>query len=339
MKIFNNVLVYQLAAPPKWTDHPQLQDRLEEYASQDPGKSQLERWGFVPPAEGSAEFAPAIHDPVPEKFSRSIALKVRVVERVVPPKAVRKAVADKVREIENAEVRKVWAKEKQQIKDEVLQAMLPNAFLVSSDINLLVAYPYIFIDQTSTRKAEAALQLLREVLGSLPVTQLRTVMPAGSQMTVWASGQHIDHSNLEFGNSFKVEDVSEKGSTLSGSKLNLSGSQSDSDLLSELSQGRAITELGLILSHPEVAFTLTEGLSFKAIRWPSDYASRADEELGDEFTKADVMLVNTALVLSGLRSVVDTVVQALGGFQESNVAKADPVSGEDEDLSDEDDLL
>lgn len=340
MKRFNNVLVYRFTAEPEWAVTGLSQLDLEKFASRDPFSSQLGHLGFVEPANSQGVYAEKLYvwDPQSGDHYCGQLLQLRNIERHIPAKAVRRAVDNEVQRIENAEQRKVYGSEKQRIKETVLDRMIPNAFLVSSDLNMLICYPYIFIDQTSRSKAEAALSLLREATGELPVTPLRTQMMPDTQMTVWATQRHIDSPYLQFGNLFKCEDVFEKGSTLSGQNLDLSESDCDSELLQELSQGRMVTELGLTLSDPlnddRTDFVLTNGKGFKAIKWPVEFGQRAEDEVGEDSSKADVHIATMTLVMHGLMRLTGTVVAALGGVQLNNF-ESDPENPTDESLSEQ----
>jgi hypothetical protein len=53
--------------------------------------------------------------------------RARKEERILPGSVVRDAVKEKVEEIEAEQMRKVYKKERDQIKDEIIQAFLPRA--------------------------------------------------------------------------------------------------------------------------------------------------------------------------------------------------------------------
>ena len=94
--------------------------------------------------------------------------------KILPAAAVKEAVIAKVELIEQAEGRKLAKKEKDAIKDEVIQDMLPRAFTKPSATRALIMpeLQLILVDSSSYVKAEELLALLRKVLGSLPVIPL-----------------------------------------------------------------------------------------------------------------------------------------------------------------------
>lgn len=323
MKLFNSMLVYRLTQPLD-IDPTGLSDELGRLASREPATHELRTLGFVEPIGIEGEYVELVVGLRSRSGNPDTArwLTVRVIERQLPGKAIRKAVDDRVKEIRKAEGRIVRGREKQEIKDDIVMAMLPRAFTVSSDINVLLTEEFIFIDQTSRSKAEDALQLIREALGSLPCVPLHTVMNPGTMMSAWAHNGHTGTTTLRIGNSFKLEDVFEGGSTLSGSHLDLS--ETDSELLSNLSEGRAVTELGLTLSDDkldgemqlDIAFTLTDQYVVKGIKWPSEFLDIAAEELGDDDSDYSAERVNMMLVFSGLHTILHRLVDELGGINE-----------------------
>lgn len=317
MKHFNNVLVYRLTG----SDHlegGELNDQLAAHRSYEPASHQLRSTGFIEPMGVEGEYAEPIdvlgHDT--NYGSTAHLIQVRVIERSLPAKVIRRAVEERVNAIQKAESRIVRGSEKQRIKTEVVEKLLPRAFTISSDIHILLTGTFVYIDQTSRSKAEDALQLLREALGTLPVVPLLTRMDPSTSMSIWALHGDSGVRGLRIGNSFKLEDVFEGGSTLSGSHLDLS--DTDSELLTNLSEGRAVTELGLILSDPElgqIGFTLTEKYVIKGIEWPSEFLDRAADALGEDDSDVSAYRVNTMLVLSGLKTLLNCLVPALGGIQ------------------------
>ena len=59
-------------------------------------------------------------------------IATRKEERILPGSVVKDAVKEKVDEIEAEQMRKVYKKERDQIKDEIIQAFLPRAFIRKS---------------------------------------------------------------------------------------------------------------------------------------------------------------------------------------------------------------
>lgn len=81
---------------------------------------------------------------------------------------MRDALKEKVDEIEAQQMRKVYKKERDQLKDEIVQTLLPRAFIRRSSTFAAIApsLGLILVDSASAKKAEDLLSTLREALGS-----------------------------------------------------------------------------------------------------------------------------------------------------------------------------
>ncbi|WP_408014659.1 recombination-associated protein RdgC, partial [Sansalvadorimonas verongulae] len=97
-----------------------MEDALKEQPFRPTGKTQLVSAGFVPPCPGSRQL---VHT-----TSHHLLLCMQKEERLLPSFVVNDAVREKVEQIEVDQGRKVFRKEKDQIKDEITLDLLPRAF-------------------------------------------------------------------------------------------------------------------------------------------------------------------------------------------------------------------
>lgn len=343
MKYFNNVTVYWLPEPINWFSD-ELDEQLAKHASYEPASHQLNSAGFVWPSCIEGEFVSSIPFVAEDRgLQHGFLVQIQVIERLLPAKAVRRAVESRARDIQKEQGRVVRGSEKQRIKAEIVEKMLPRCFTVSTDIHVLLTSRYIFVDQTSASKAELAMSLLREAVGTLPVRPLQTVMPASTGMSSWAVQGETPVETLQLGNSFKLEDISEGGATLSGARLDLS--DTDAELLSELSRGRVVTEMGLVLTGTggtlpkgsPIPFTLTEKYVLKGIDWPREFLDVATDQLGDSDDHASIVEVNNMLVLTHLLTLTHRLVEALGGLSARGLGSVTPPTNTS--LGEEDELI
>lgn len=100
---------------------------------------------------------------------------------------MRDALKEKVDEIEAQQMRKVYKKERDQLKDEIVQTLLPRAFIRRSSTFAAIApsLGLILVDSASAKKAEDLLSTLREALGSLPVRPLSVKVAPTATLTDW----------------------------------------------------------------------------------------------------------------------------------------------------------
>lgn len=347
MKDFRNVIVFRLEEPLNLSEE-ELNDRLRDYRSEEPASVQTHTVGFVEPYGNDDVYAEAVtylrgkdhkvsfgEDPAGVGFL----IHVRTISRVIPNKAVQRAVAEKVKAIEERDSRKVYGTERATIKQDIVAAMLPRAFTAADDVLAYIHYDLIFIGSLSASKAETVLGALREALGSLKARPIMTRLDPVNQMTHWAMHNDTRIPELALGNSFKVEDIFESGSTLSGSHLELSKYQSDADLLSDLTQDRHVTSLGLILTDPELGdthFVLTKQLRIKGIRWSEEFSYSIEDHVGcGNEDPIAYRQVSDMLAMSMLRHLFVTLVEALGGLNKG-VSINESFGGKPKDNSVED---
>ncbi len=162
---FRNLLVYRLTQDLQ-LDADSLEKALGEKPARPCASQELTTYGFTAPF-GKGPDAPLVH--VSQDF---FLISARKEERILPGSVVRDALKEKVDEIEAQQMRKVYKKERDQLKDEIVQTLLPRAFIRRSSTFAAIApsLGLILVDSASAKKAEDLLSTLREALGSLPVT-------------------------------------------------------------------------------------------------------------------------------------------------------------------------
>lgn len=322
IKLFNNVMVYRLTQPGVFDGLAKTSNSLSEKRHRDPGTQDLVTYGFIPPLGVQGIFAELI---APGVFY----IAAKRSERMLPGKVVREAVKEKIDEIEKNQLRKVYAKERNQIKDEVVLALLPRAFITHKRFDALIAGDLIFIDTSSAKRAEDLLSTLREALGSLPVRPVTAKINPSVTMTEWARDEDKVFKGFSLGESFKSRATSDERSTLSGSGVTIT----EEDLHEAIRQ-RTVTELELVW-HPDdsadVGFKLTEDLTIKGIRWPDEIATKVAEDVGEDEDQATIVRA-TLLILAGLLvRLKGELLQALGG-EDFVEGLSDPEVDDAEDL-------
>lgn len=179
---FRNLTVYRITKDIAF-------DALESALATKPARAcasqELATYGFVAPL-GKGEDAPLVHE-----SSGFLLVAARKEERILPGSVVRDALQEKIDEIENEQMRKVYKKEREQLKDEIVQALLPRAFIRTSVTRAAIApsLGLILVDSASAKRAEDLLSTLREVIGSLPVRPLSVKMAPTATLTTWVQTQ------------------------------------------------------------------------------------------------------------------------------------------------------
>src|SRR5262245_7801072 len=123
---FSNLLVYRLTQPLQ-LEQASLDQALASKPARPCASQELSTYGFIDPCNLKAK------ENTQQVFSlwsgHYILIATRREERILPSGVVRDELDEKVEAIETAQSRKVYKKERDQMKDEVIQTLLPRAFI------------------------------------------------------------------------------------------------------------------------------------------------------------------------------------------------------------------
>ena len=159
---FKNIRAFRLTKPFDLSPEA-LGEKLAPRSFVPCAKSQAVAFGWVPPlGEESGELVHAA--------AGRILLKLKREEKLLPSTVVREQLEEKVADIESEQGRKVYRKERLNLKDEIVQDCLPRAFSRSTHVYAYIDVKanWIFVDAASATRAEELLNLLRECVGSFP---------------------------------------------------------------------------------------------------------------------------------------------------------------------------
>lgn len=297
---FRNLLMYRLAANTTLTA-----DALETALTSKPalpcGSQTLSTYGFIPPF-GKGEDAPLIH--IGQGF---FLICARTEERILPGSVVRDAVQEKVDEIEAAQSRKVYKKEKDQIKDEVTQALLPRAFIRRSKTFAAIApaQGLILVDSASAKRAEELLSTLREVLGSLPVRPVGVKTAPTATFTQWVKEHQASHG-LALTNECELRDSAEDGGIIRIKREDLASDE----VQMHLAAGKLVTQLTLAWED-KLSFLIDDKLTIKRLRFEDLLQDQAEEDGGDD--AASQFDASFILMMMTFVEFIPQLLEALGG--------------------------
>jgi recombination associated protein RdgC len=326
-KSFTNVIPFRFTQNINFGGPVEFSSQLAEHCAKPLGPQQLSTMGFITPFGVAKQYAELIEYTLAPH--RTFYISAQKTERLLPAKVVRQAVDAKIREIEKDQDRKVYSKERNQIKDEIVISMLPRAFQTSSRINALICYPYIFVEATSSKKAEELLSLLREALGSLPVRPVTAKMSPVTMMTDWM--KHGTPLPFFKGEAFQSRATSQESSTLSGKNVDLS----EDDIRELFETDREVTQLQMSFVSDNgstdigsTLFTLTDGLTLKGIQWPDQFSEKLQDDLGEDEDQINVARASLLLISNGLKQLNSELLEALGG-EELGQSVSEPAEEEE----------
>ena len=283
------------------TDPADLADdmalKLEQKAFTPCGTFDLRSQGFITTLN-EEEYAP--------RLNGCAYFAVKTETKIIPAPAIKDLVNKKVAEIEVEQGRKVYRKEKADIKESTIQGMLPQAFTKSNVVHGYadIKRGYIVVGTASRNKAEGVLSLIREAIGSLPLVPLMVNNHPKSVMSNWyIMGAPSDFSLL---NDFKITNSNHLSNVVNFRH------QSETSAVDELiSEGMEFSQLSIDISD-QASFKLDEDLSFKQFKL-SDVLEDYIEDCDDAAAQKEAYFVFQSAAIG---HCVDRIVEEMGGIAE-----------------------
>lgn len=297
---FRNLLVYRLTQ-----EIPFEAEALETALAAKPARScasqELSTYGFIAPF-GKGGDAPHVH-----ASGDFLLIAARKEERILPGSVVRDALKDKVDEIEAEQMRKVYKKERDQLKDEIVQTFLPRAFIRKSATFAAIApkQGLILIDSASAKRAEDLLSTLREAIGSLPVRPLTVKIAPSATLTDWVKTQQAaaDFTVLD---ECELRDTHEDGGVVRCKRQDLTSDE----IQLHMTSGKQVTQLSLAWQD-KLSFMLDDKLVVKRLRFEDLLQDQAEQDGGDDdLGQQDASFT---LMMLTLVDFLPALFEALGG--------------------------
>ncbi|WP_118817670.1 recombination-associated protein RdgC [Neisseria lactamica] len=238
---------------------------------------------------------------------KSMLINLMREEKVLPSAAIKHKLDEQVVKIQTAEGRNVGRREKHELREAIIDDLLPKALIKSSRTYGLFAGEWLFVDTANHRKAENLLTKLREALGGLSAQHPVTRQSPASLMTNWLlQGEAQGRFMLD-------SDVTLVGAGDVAPKIKISRKDlTAEDVVQHAKNGMTVTELGLVWND-RVAFILTQDLTLKRIQWLDVVQEEAEGSCDD----AESMAYATQLLMeAALSTILGELVDLLGGWQE-----------------------
>lgn len=303
---FRNLSVYRLTQP-LVIEQAALDAALAQKLARACACQEMVAYGFISPFDTKELLRTAESPALSHWSSNAFLIAAHKESRNLPASAIKDEVDLKVKAIEQEQQRSVYRKERDQIKDEIIQAMLPRAFIKRSNT---FAYfdldaGLVFVNTSSPKNAEDLLSTLREVLGSLPIRPVSVKVAPTATMTEWLKAKQATPGLTILGNC-TLKDTGDGGGSVRCRDQDLSGDE----VSLHLSSGKMVTELDLAYEN-QMSFTLNEKLGIKKLRFEDLLLDQAKQTGGDD-KKAQLDASFTLMVLTN-RKFVPELLEALGG--------------------------
>ncbi|OQW99589.1 MAG: recombination-associated protein rdgC [Thiothrix lacustris] len=210
-------------------------------------------------------------------------------EKMLPASVIREELDTVVADIEEKEARKVSKREKQDLRDDIEFQLLPKAFTRTKKMDAWLdqANGWMIVNSSSNTQGERLTHLLRNTLGSLPVTPPKTEVSPAMLMTQWLADDHTLPAPFTLGEDCELKGQGEEKSVAVFKRHELAAEE----VQANLAAGKTVSKLGLIWDD-KISFILTDELGIRRVRFLdvlADNLKDADpqshaEKLDIEFT-------------------------------------------------------
>lgn len=299
---FKNLTVYRMTA--SWQlSAAQVEEAVSANAQTPIGLTQPVSTGWAPIFDGL--FAHVVN--------RQILLQFKTEKKVVPSSALKAAVAERVDEVERMTGRKPGKKERREIKDDALLALLPSALATISQTRVWIdpVNGWIVINTGSQTQADTIITLLVRSLEKLELQTLLIAKSPAAVMTEWLMNDDApDNFAIDRACTLKACDETKAVVKYTNSPL------TTDNLVEHLRMGKVCKELALTWED-RISFVLTDTFRIKKVR-ALDLITEDRAEVNDEREASDA---DFALMTGEINNLLNALVAAFGGEKPRDFAQ------------------
>ena len=262
-----------------------IESHLEEKRLRPCGPLEQSTRGFVSPHGRNGETL--VH-----KVAAFTLIALGGEDKLLPGSVVNEELAARLEKITEKEGRRIGAKERKRMKDEVLTDLLPRAFVRPYRLfsYLDLKNGWLVVDTSSRKSAEEALSELREAVGTFPAAPMAPEESARTLMTDWVTHGKLP-AGLALGDECELRDPAESGAVVRCRHLDL---ETD-EVREHLKTGKQVFQLGLTFDD-RISFVLGEDLVIRKLR----FLDQVLDELGETQTDSAAAELDARMALMTL---------------------------------------
>lgn len=305
---FRNARVFRFTKPFDISAE-ELEEKLQADGFKPCGPQETSRQGWVPPLGKHGE--QLVHSAGGYHL-----IALRKEEKILPGAVVKEAVEEKAEAIEFDQGRKVRRKEKDEIKEQVMLEMLPQAFSKNRRCFAYLAPKdgVLVVDAGSAKQAEDLASTLRKSVGSLPVRPPAVEQAPAFTFTGWLNETIDLPGQVVLGNECELKDPSEDGGVVRCKGLDLKADE----IRNHLETGMQVTKLAVTWDD-NVSFVLDEELGIRRLKFGETLQDQLDDvDADDAVAKFDAAFTLMTLELSRL---IPGLLEAMGGEDRSAIVE------------------
>ncbi|GAA4335031.1 recombination-associated protein RdgC [Pigmentiphaga soli] len=297
---FKNLHVYRLPSP--W---PMTAERLDELlrpqAYAEGGSSDMQVQGWAPPREGGA---------LAHGMGPHLLINLRTEKKLLPASVVNQVARAKAQEIEEQQGYKPGRKQMREIKEGVIDALLPRAFGIVRDTRAWIDTQggWLAVDSSTPTRCDELLQLLNKSVDRMPLAHLHVATSPAAAMTGWLAGDEAP-AGFTIDQDTELRSTGENRATVRYVRQSVEAD----DVRRHIEAGKQCTRLAMTWAD-RVSFVLTESLALKRIVALDVLKENADALAQNDDERFDA---DFALMTGELSKMIADVVAALGGEQQA----------------------
>ena len=304
--MFKSVWVYGVASG--WPESIEVVEAALQRMPFEPcGASQDKAVGWVPPRGET-------HGPLIESVNGQWMLRFKVEVRQVPSSVIKRRVDEMAAQIEATTGRKPGKKEKRDLKEDAVAALLPQAFPREQSIWVWLdtTHRRMVLDSTSAARADDIITALVKVLDGFSVEPLNTATSPAVAMATWLTEQEAP-AGFAIGKECELKSADESQAVVRYARHPLL----TDEVKAHLAQGKQPTRLALEWDD-RVSFVLSDNLQLKKLA----FDDKVLEQAKAQGQRADDFDGNVLMATAELGPLIGDLIDALDGLAVPGAAPA-----------------
>lgn len=277
----------------------QLEEAMSKNMHREPTAYEYSRTGYVPPLGNGGDLL--------EQIDTNIwMIAIRTSRRDLPSAVIAKHLARRVDKFERDNDRPIGKVEKIQLKERLVNELLPKAFVKDATTVAIITSDYIIVDATSDKRAEQLLDELRHTIGSLKVIFASTSEPPEKAMTRWLRQEHTDNHELIIGDGHLKLETKETG--FACRNVQPFGHEVKTILETE----HRVTEMQLC--HEDCIMRLNDSFQLRAIKWFDHVKQQAEADAGEDDDPLTINRTSAFIYTHTLIRIMEMLRTSMGGW-------------------------
>jgi recombination associated protein RdgC len=251
-------------------------------------------------------FEPVYDDAMVHVVNGQMLLQLKTEKKVVPPSALKAAIAVEVERRTGLYGHKPGKKETREIKDEALNGLLPQALSSTVQTQLWIdpSNGWIVVNTGSPARADVVINNLISAVEKMQLQTLYLARDVGTVMTEWLSAED-NPGNFTIDSACELRAVDESKAKVKYDNINLDAD----DLREHIRLGKRCVKLALTWNG-RVSFDLTDKFKIKRISFLEAVFADQPAEMADDRERQDADFV---IMTGELNAMMSDLIEALGG--------------------------